>query len=342
MNLLDRKQQEEFFLAYLTTVLPQKRDIRITASSYEEDWSALRYATATGFLVVRINEIEKPETDVPHRTGFVARLLAEIGERTPEEYIKSTEGLFDGLHADFDTPIVCPGGAELFAWDSTRKVWPRPFYIRRWVEGPNLAVLPRAGYFQLAGKALRRFHGIRFKRYYTSFKAVAKEQPSSAKDLFAIGKALEVVEPLLPPLTLSALTKLEDDPEGVIAGLVSNTFFGNNILIDNLGRVRVPDWERSGIGDVAQDFFPLKYWTMVDKRSGWFMPDASLFAAFCTGYGASEIQALAARRAWRYLEAQWLLQRLGASSRRWTQGGLREPYPQPDFYVSCLRRLLDA
>ena len=234
-------------------------------------------------LVVRINEIEKPETDVPHRTGFVARLLAEIGERAPEEYIKSTEGLFDGLYADFDTPIVCPGGAEIFAWDSTRKVWPRPFYIRRWVEGPNLAVLPRASYFQLAGKALRRFHGIRFKRYYTSFKAVAKEQPSSAKDLFAIGKALEVVEPLLPPLTISALTRLEDDPEGVIAGLVSNTFFGNNILIDNLGRVRVPDWERAGIGDVAQDFFPLKYWTMVDKRSGWFMPDASLFAAFCTG-----------------------------------------------------------
>ena len=72
------------------------------------------------------------------------------------------------------------------------------------------------------------------------------------------------------------------------------------------------------------------------------MPDASLFAAFCSGYGASEVEALADRPPWRYLEAQWLLRRLGAASRRWTHGGLREPYPEPEFYVGCLRKLLDA
>lgn len=109
-----------------------------------------------------------------------------------------------------------------------------------------------------------------------------------------------------------------------------------------MGHVRVLDWEKAGIGDLAQDFFPLKYWTVVDKRSGWYMPDASLFAAFCRGYGASDAEALAARPAWRYLEAQWLLQRLGAASRRWTQGRLHEPYPEPDFYVGCLRQLLDT
>lgn len=342
MNLLDRKQQEEFFHDYLARVLPQKRGIRASASSYEEEWSALRYNTPRGPLVVRINDIEKPETDVPHRTGFVARLLAEIGERMPEEYIKSAEGLFDSVYADFDTPIGCPGGAEVFAWDSTRKVWPRPFYIRRWVEGPNLAVLPRAGYFQQTGKALRRFHGIRFKTYYASFKAVGKEQASPAKDLFAVGKALEAVEPLLPLRTISALTNLEYDPGTAAIGLLSNNFFGNNILIDNLGRVCVPDWERASIGDLAQDFFPLKYWTIVDQRSGWYTPDASLFAVFCKGYGASDVQPLASRPTWRYLEAQWLLQRLGAASRRWTEGGLREPYPEPAFYVDCLRQLLDA
>ena len=106
--------------------------------------------------------------------------------------------------------------------------------------------------------------------------------------------------------------------------------------------MRVLDWENAAIGDLAQDFFPLKYWTVVDRRSGWYMPDASLFAAFCKGYGAGEIEALAGRPSWRYLEAQWLLRRLGAASRRWTQGGLREPYPEPDFYVACLRQLLDA
>jgi aminoglycoside phosphotransferase (APT) family kinase protein len=202
--------------------------------------------------------------------------------------------------------------------------------------------MPKAGYFFRAGEALRLFHRIRFKKYYASFKAVAKGGPSPATELFAIGKALEAVEPLLPLVTIDALTKLEYDPESGAVGLLSNSFFGNNILIDNMGHVRVLDWEKAGIGDLAQDFFPLKYWTVVDKRSGWYMPDASLFAAFCKGYGASDAEALAARPAWRYLEAQWLLQRLGAASRRWTQGRLHEPYPEPDFYVGCLRQLLDA
>jgi aminoglycoside phosphotransferase (APT) family kinase protein len=342
MNLLDRARLEEFFHNHLLRVLPQKHGIRVAASSYEEEWSAMVYTTAAGPLIVRINEIEKPETDVPHRTGFVARLLAEIGGQKPEEYIKLAKGLFDGVYANFDTPIVCPGGAEVFAWDSTRTVWPRPFYIRRWVEGRNLAVMPRTGYFHQAGEALRLFHRVRFKESYASFKAVAKGEPSGASELFAIGKALEAVEPLLPLVTIRALAKLEYDPEGVAIGLLSNSFFGNNILIDNLGQVRVLDWEKAGIGDLAQDFFPLKYWTVVDKRSGWYVPDAALFAAFCKGYGASDAEALAARPAWCYFEAQWLLQRLGAASRRWMHGAVHEPYPEPDFYVDCLRQLLDA
>jgi aminoglycoside phosphotransferase (APT) family kinase protein len=342
MNLSDRKLQEEFFHDHLTRVLPRKHGIRVAASSYDEDWSAMRYTTPAGPLVVHINDIEKPETDVPHRTGFVARLLAESGGREPEEYIRSASGLFDGVYANFDTPIVCPGGAEVFAWDSTRKNWPRPFYIRRWVEGANLAVMPKGGYFRQAGEALRRFHSIRFKKYYASFKAVAKGEASHAAELFSIGKALEAVEPLLPLIAISALTKLEYDPETAIIGLLNNSFFGNNILIDNMAHVRVMDWEKAGIGDIAQDFFPLKYWTVVDRRSGWYLPDASLFAAFCEGYGISDAEALAARPASRYLEAQWLLQRLGAASRRWTYGALHEPYPEPDFYVGCLRQLLDA
>ena len=106
MNLLDRKQQEDFFYDYLTRVLPQKHGIRVAASSYDEDWSAMRYTTASGPLIVRINDIEKPETDVPHRTGFVARLLAETGRREPEEYIRDAKGLFDGQGlGDFFTAL---------------------------------------------------------------------------------------------------------------------------------------------------------------------------------------------------------------------------------------------
>src|SRR4029077_18648119 len=131
MNLLDRKQQEEFFHDYLAGVLPQKHAIRVAASSYDEEWSAMRYTTPKGPLIVRINDIEKPETDVPHRTGFVARLLSEIDRQEHEEYIRAANGRFNGPYAYFDTPIVCPGGAEILAWDSTRKIWPRPFHIRR-------------------------------------------------------------------------------------------------------------------------------------------------------------------------------------------------------------------
>ena len=71
MNLLDRKQQEEFFQDYLTRMLPQGRSVHIAESSYEEERSAMGYRTSAGPLVVCINDIEKPETDVPHRTGFV-------------------------------------------------------------------------------------------------------------------------------------------------------------------------------------------------------------------------------------------------------------------------------
>ena len=112
MNLLDRKQQEEFFQDYLTRMLPQGHGVHIAASSYEEERSAMRYDAPAGPLVVCINDIEKPETDVPHRTGFIARLLSEIGRKEPEEYIRTANGLFDGTYANFDAPVVCPGGAE--------------------------------------------------------------------------------------------------------------------------------------------------------------------------------------------------------------------------------------
>ena len=302
----------------------------------------MRYDAPAGPLVVCINDIEKPETDVPHRTGFIARLLSEIGRQEPEDYIRTAMGLFDGTYANFDAPVVCPGGAEIFAWDSTRRIWPRPFYIRRWVDGRNLAVMPRASYFRRAGEVLRKFHRIRFKESYASFRAVAEGEASHATELFGIGKSLEAVEPLLPLATLRAVTKLEADPESVLVGLLNNGFFGNNVLIDNFGHVSVLDWEKAGIGDLGQDFFPLKYWTVVEKRSGWYMPNTSLFAEFCKGYGTSDVEALCARPAYRYLEAQWLLQRLGAASRRWTQGAVHEPYPEPDFYVSSLRQLLNV
>ena len=83
MNLMDRKQQEEFFLDYLTRMLPQGRSVHVAESSYEEERSAMLYRTSAGPLVVCINDIEKPETDVPHRTGFIARLLSEIGQKNP-------------------------------------------------------------------------------------------------------------------------------------------------------------------------------------------------------------------------------------------------------------------
>jgi Phosphotransferase enzyme family len=342
MNLLDRKQQEEFFQDYLTRMLPHGHALRTAEASYEEERSAMRYEAPAGPLVVCVNDIEKPETDVPHRTGFIARLLSEIGRQEPEEYIRTAEGLFDGVYVNFDRPIICPGGAEIFAWDSTRRIWPRPFYIRRWVEGRNLAVMPRASYFRQAGEVLRKFHRIRFKKFYATFRAVAEGEASNATELFGIGKSLEAVEPLLPLATLNAVIRLEADPESAVLGLLNNSFFGNNVLMDNFGHVRILDWEKAGIGDLGQDFFPLKYWTVVEKRSGWYMPDASLFAAFCKGYGTSDIEALRARPLHRYLEAQWLLQRLGAASRRWSHGAVHEPYPEPDFYVSSLRQLLNV
>ncbi len=176
MNLMDRKQQEEFFQDYLTRMLPQGHGVRIAESSYEEERSAMRYDAPAGPLVVCINDIEKPETDVPHRTGFIARLLSEIGRKEPEEYIRTAIGLFDGTYANFDAPVVCPGGAEIFAWDSTRRIWPRPFYIRRWIDGRNLAVMPRASYFRRAGEVLRKFHRIRLKKSYASFEPSQKEK----------------------------------------------------------------------------------------------------------------------------------------------------------------------
>ena len=43
MNLMDRKQQEEFFQDYLTRMLPQGHGVHIAESSYEEERSAMRY-----------------------------------------------------------------------------------------------------------------------------------------------------------------------------------------------------------------------------------------------------------------------------------------------------------
>ena len=138
----------------------------------------MRYRTPAGPLVVCINDIEKPETDVPHRTGFVARLLSEIGRQEPEDYIRTCNWPFQRHlcqlrrtgHLSWWRGDLCMG------FHTT--IWPRPFHLRRWVEGRNLAVMPRASYFRQAGEALRRFHRIRFKKYYATFRAVAKGQAS--------------------------------------------------------------------------------------------------------------------------------------------------------------------
>ena len=45
MNLMDRKQQEEFFHDYLTRMLPQGHGVRVAESSYEEERSAMLYTT---------------------------------------------------------------------------------------------------------------------------------------------------------------------------------------------------------------------------------------------------------------------------------------------------------
>ncbi|MBI1216738.1 MAG: phosphotransferase [Alphaproteobacteria bacterium] len=340
MNLMDRKLQEEFFQDYLYNLIPQKSRVRLSASSYDEEWSAMRYETAAGPLVLRINESDKPEEDVAHRTAFVARLLSECPEGAAEEYIRKTKSLFDETFADFDAPLSCPGGAEIYAWDSTGKIWPRPFYIRRWMEGPNLAAAPKRRYFRQAGLALRRFHRLKFPKYYAGFKAVAQGKPAKTADIFKLDAAISAVEAQLPLVLLHALQKLPHDANAAETGLVSKNFFGNNIMVDNLGRVRVTDWEKAGIGDFSQDFFPLKYWTLVHARSGWYVPDAELFSAFCEGYGLEECRRLAARPEHLYLEAQWLLRRLGAAARRWADGRVQEPYPEPDFYVHCLKKLL--
>lgn len=342
MNLMDRKTQEEFFHDHLRAILPKKGGVSLASSSYDEEWSAMRYVTPAGPLVVRINETEKDSADVPHRTGFVGRLVSECGKEEPEAFIRKNKSLFDGVFMNFDAPVVCPGGAEIFAWDSTCKIWPRPFYIRRWVEGPNLAVVPKRSYFRQAGRALRRYHNLSFRDYYSGFKAVAQGKPAKKAEIFALGKAIAPVEAHVPLAALHALEKLDYDPENAFVGLVSNSFYGNNITIDNLKRVRVADWEKAGIGDLALDFFPLKYWSAVHPRSGWYVPNGDLFRAFCEGYGTWEFGALAKRREFRYLEAQWLLQRLGAATRRWTDGRVREPYPEPDFYVASLQKLLDV
>lgn len=342
MNLLDRREQVEFFHAHLARVLPDPSGIFVAASAYEEEWSAMRFMTAAGPIIVRTNDIEKPDGDISHKTGFVARLLAECGDRAPEDFIRADKSLFDAAHANFVQPVACPGGAEVFAWDATRKDYPRPFYIRRWVEGPNLAIMPKARYFKRAGAALRRFHALCFSKYYASFADVAANKPAPVSDLLSISAVLEPVRHLLPPVTVAALERLSCAADDASLCLVSNSFFGSNVLIDNTGKIRVLDWERAGIGDAAQDFFPLKYWTVVDRHSGWYVPQQRLFDAFCSGYGARDAAALMQRPLWRCLEIQWLLQRLGAASRRWTQGGVREPYPEPDFYISCLRQLLDS
>lgn len=342
MNLMDRRVQEEFFHDYLRSVIPAEGGIGLASSSYDEDWSAMRYLTPLGPLVVRINEIEKDDADVAHRTGFVARLLSQCGDESPEEFIGKSKSLFDGVFADFDAPVKYAGGAGIYAWDSTRKKWPRPFYVRRWIEGPNLAVVPGKRYFRQAGLALRRFHRLAFKEHYGSFKAVAQGKPAKKAEIFALDKAVKPVEGHLPLVVARALARLECDPDNAMPGLVSNGYFGNNILVDNLKRVRVLDWEKAIIGDFSQDFFPLKYWSRVDARSGWYVPDAELYAAFCDGYGAWEYAALSRRPEHLYLEAQWLVQRLGAAARRWQDGRVREPYPEPDFYVARLQELLDV
>lgn len=342
MNLMDRKSQEEFFHDYLCSIMPDEGGVSLATSSYDEDWSAMRYVTPAGPLVVRINEVEKEDADVPHRTGFVARLLSECGDAGPEDFIKKNKSLFEGVFADFSVPVKHVGGAGIYAWDSTRKKWPRPFYVRRWVEGPNLAVVPAGKHFRDAGLALRRFHRLQFKENYASFKAVAQGKPAKKADIFTLDKAVKAVEAHLPLVVTRALARLACDPENATLGVVSNSYFGNNIIIDNLKRVRVCDWEKAGIGDFAQDFFPLKYWSRVDGRTGWYVPDAGLFAAFCEGYGAWEYAALSKRPEFSYQEAQWLVQRLGAATRRWEDGRVREPYPEPDFYVSCLQGLLNV
>ena len=65
MNLMDRKQQEEFFLDYLTRMLPQGRSVHVAESSYEEERSAMLYRTSAGPLVVLLMTSKSPKLTFP-------------------------------------------------------------------------------------------------------------------------------------------------------------------------------------------------------------------------------------------------------------------------------------
>lgn len=350
MNLIDHHEQEEFFCSHLRDILPQQGKVSLADASYDEEWSAMHFVTPVGPLLVRINETAKTKgksDDIDYRTGFIARLLAESKTGAAEDYLKKHKSLLEPFHQDFETPVAGPGIGNLFSWDATRKTWPKPFYIQRWVEGPNLAIMPQAKYFHRAGAALRRFHAARFKHYYASLRDAADGETTPRSALITLEKNLKAAEKHLPLLLAKALRKLSAAAEGAgaesaVIVLLNNNYFGSNITIDNLGAISVPDWEKAGIGDALQDFFALKYWTVVDEQSGWYVPHEKLFEAFCEGYGIDEYDALAARPLARALEAQWLLARLETAHRRWETGTLKEPYPEPEFYVSCLKRLADV
>ena len=101
--------------------------------------------------------------------------------------------------------------------------------------------------------------------------------------------------------------------------------------MDNFSHVRVLDWERQVSAISGRTSCPLR--NTDGSREALRLSTCQCLAlrGILQGYGTSDVEALCARPAYRYLEAQWLHTAPGRRVATWTQGAVHSRIPSPIF-----------
>ena len=227
------------------------------------------------------------------------------------------------------------------AFDWSRQILPRPYFVYEWIEGEPLWDDPDEQLYRATGRALASLHQVRFDAFYADFFAIGNA-PQAWADRFQAALAKEVGEARsrLSPALLDAVEHVSMPSTLPFPPcLIHNDFSPGNILVREGRLAAVIDWDNAVVDVAPLDFVKMKYWTAKDDQ-GQLGYNPALFRAFVTGYGPRGIE-IAESETFAWYELLWLLRVWNFEMSKQERGLERAPgYPAAVEYTAALEGVI--
>lgn len=255
------------------------------------------------------------------------RALSEIWEQT--------------RHCLSSEPIPFPAGAGILHYDFTNLAYSGPWAILEWV-GDALNERFDTSHAHQLGATTASIHKLKFRHCYASLDCLGTGgvNPVEAWISEIVRRNSATGFTICEEGHLyRRLRAIENEAEGQPLAFVlcHNDLQCTNITMRD-GELHILDWDNAQIAPRELDFVKMANWSRIGG-DGYFVPDASIFAAFCKGYGVPE-GAISQSPLFRLAEILWLSRVYEFASRAPNPGAAKKPFWTALRYADLLRERL--